>query len=269
MRSITPILSLFLAGAMYAQPDAQAPDVQTIVQRSVAANEADWNAAPEFAFLEDDRSGENDRTYEVMMILGSPYRRLIRVNGIALSPQAEQKEQRKLADAVRQRRSESQAARQARIGNYAAERKHDRLLMEQLTKAFDFTLSDNQKMTSRDVYVLQATPRNGYIPPNTEARVLRGMEGELWIDKLTFQWVKVMARVIHPVSIAGFLARVQPGTYFELEKMPVTKDIWLPKHFAMKSRARVLSLIGHKTQEDVTYSNYHKINPSSRSLSEP
>lgn len=264
LRSISPILSLFLlAGATYAQPD-----VQTIVQRSIASNEADWNAAPEYAYLEDDRTGENDRTYEVTMILGSPYRRLIRVNGMALSPQAEQKELRRLEDARQQRRSESQAARKARIAKYDAERKRDHLLMEQLTKAFDFTLSGQENVASREVYVLQAVPRNGYTPPNMEARVLRGMEGELWIDKLTFQWVKVIARVIHPVSIAGLLARVEPGTYFELEKMPVTKDIWLPKHFAMKSRARILSLIGHKTQDDVTYSSYHKISGFSRGLSD-
>ena len=57
-----------------------------------------------------------------------------------------------------------------------------------------------------------------YEPPNNEAKVLTGMEGMLWIDKTTFQWVKVEATVIQPVSIAGFLAQVQPGTCFELEK---------------------------------------------------
>jgi hypothetical protein len=43
------------------------------------------------------------------------------------------------------------------------------------------------------------------------------MEGTLWIDKKTFQWVKVEATVIRPVSIAGFLAQVQTGRRFELE----------------------------------------------------
>jgi len=30
------------------------------------------------------------------------------------------------------------------------------------------------------------------------------MEGKLWIDEKTFQWVKVEATVIRPVSIEGF-----------------------------------------------------------------
>jgi hypothetical protein len=41
--------------------------------------------------------------------------------------------------------------------------------------------------------------------------VLTGMEGKLWIDEKTFQWVKVEATVIRPVSIEGFLAEVEPG----------------------------------------------------------
>jgi hypothetical protein len=61
---------------------------------------------------------------------------------------------------------------------------------------------------------------------------------------------------VRPVSIAGFLARVQPGTRFELEKMPVANGIWLPKHFAMKSSARILFLFRHHSQEDETYFNY-------------
>ena len=47
------------------------------------------------------------------------------------------------------------------------------------------------------------------------------MEGTLWIDRDTFQWVKVEAQVTRPVKIVGFLAEVEPGTHFELEKKPI------------------------------------------------
>ena len=87
------------------------------------------------------------------------------------------------------------------------------------------------------------------------------MEGSSTIDKKTIQWVKVEATVIRPVSIAGFLAQVQPGTRFELEKMPVTDSIWLPEHFAMKSQARVLFLFTRKSQDDESYFGYHKASP--------
>ncbi|MFZ0537399.1 MAG: hypothetical protein WAM47_11070, partial [Candidatus Sulfotelmatobacter sp.] len=104
-----------------------------------------------------------------------------------------------------------------------------------------------------------------YRPPNMETEALTGMEGKLWIDRASFQWVKVEAQVMHPVSIAGFLAQVEPGTHFELEKQPVAPDIWLPRHFAMKAHAKILFVIPHRDQEDDTYFDCHKAGPGTGS----
>ena len=84
------------------------------------------------------------------------------------------------------------------------------------------------------------------------------MEGTLWIDQSTFQWMKVEAHVMRPVTIEGFLAEVEPGTHFEFEKQPVIPDVWLATHFSMKARARVIHLFAHQEQEDDTYFDYHK-----------
>jgi hypothetical protein len=62
----------------------------------------------------------------------------------------------------------------------------------------------------------------------------------------------VGAEIVQSVSIAGFLAQVQPCMRFELEKMPVAEGIWLPKHFSMKARAKVLFFFSHKSQADET-----------------
>jgi hypothetical protein len=48
---------------------------------------------------------------------------------------------------------------------------------------------------------------------------------------------------------------------FELEKMPLADNIWLPKHFAMKSRAKILFLFTRKSQADEVYYGYHKPAP--------
>jgi len=193
--------------------------------------------------------------------LGSPYERLVAVNGKPLSPEQEAGEQQKLDATANKRKNEPQPERGKRIARYEKDRRSDQLLMEQLTKALDFKLVGERKLGEHEVYVLKATPRPGYEPPNTEAKVLTGMEGELWIDKKTFQWVKVEATVIHPVSIASFLAEVEPGTHFELEKMSLQDNLWLPKHFAMKSRAKIFFLFTRKSQADETYSGYHKTAP--------
>lgn len=238
------------------------PDAQTIIQRSVQANEADWDAFPKYEFDETDfLPGGHSRTYHVTMILGSPYEQLTRVDGKPLTPDRSALENRKMQRAIESRRNETAAERARRVATYQKDRDRDHLLMGQLTLAFNFKVTGEQKMGPYKVYVLKAKVRPGYNPPVRDAEVLTGMEGELWIDEQSFQWVKVEAHVIQPVTIEGFLARVEPGTRFELEKTPVGNGIWLRQHFSMHSRAKILFLFSHDGQEEETYSNYHLKDP--------
>jgi hypothetical protein len=244
-------------------------DARAIIEHSVEANGRDWSAASDYEYFERDREPSGGtKTFEDLLIFGSPYQRLVEVNGKPLSREGQADEQRKLKATIVQRRDESERERAERIAKYKQNRNGDHLLMEQLTVAFDFTLVGEQNLDGYNVYVLKATPRAGYRPPNVEAKALRGMQGKLWIDKKTFQWVKVEAQVIRPVSIEGFLAEVEPGTRFELEKMAIDHGVWLPKHYAMKSNARVLFFFTHKSQEEESYYGYRKPVPVEQLLNE-
>jgi hypothetical protein len=159
--------------------------------------------------------------------------------------------------------------REERIAKYENDRRRDHLLMDEMIKAFNFKLVREQKSGALDVYVLQATPRPEYQPPSKETKVLTGMQGELWIEKQTFHWMKVEAEVIHPVSIMGFLARVEPGTRFELKNMPVGNGVWLPEHFAMHSLAKILFFYTSKNQEDETYFDYKGIRNEAAACGRP
>jgi len=236
-----------------------AQDVQTIIQRSVQANEKDWQADPQYDHYETDQEdGNPPQTYEVRMILGSPYKRLVAVNGSTLSAEQQGSEQHKMQQEIAKRQAETPQQRAERIAKWQKDRKRDHLLMEQLTAAFDFKLLGQQKLGPYQVYTLRATPRLGYKPPNMQSQVLTGMQGKLWIDTNTFQWVKVQAKVMQPVSIQGFLATVEPGTHFELEKAPVGDGVWEPAHFSMKSQAKVLFFFSHRSQENDVYFGYRK-----------
>ena len=238
-------------------------NADTIIQRSVEANKRDWEAAPNFDCSERDRTHDGDKTYQDTMILGSPYQRVLAVNGKPLTPAQTAEEKRKLENTISERKNESPQKRAERIAKYEEERKRDHAMMEEMVKAFDFKLLGETKLDGHAVYFLQASPRKGYKPPNMEAEALTGMQGKLWVDKKTFQWVKVEANVTRPVSIKGFLAQVEPGTFFELEKIPVAPGIWLAKHFSMRSRAKILKLIPKNGEEDDTYFNYHQASPNS------
>jgi hypothetical protein len=231
------------------------------VQRSVANTNADWAAAPQYGFTEHDVITKGARrtakTYQVMMIEGSPYNKLLSKNGQRLSPAEAAQEDRKLQQEIEHRRHESPSARQKRIAEYAKERRQDHALMSQMVKAFNFTLDGEDTVDGRRCYVLDATPKPGYHPPNRDTRVLKGMRGKMWVDAQQYQWVKVQAEVFRPVSFGFFFARVKPGTEFILEQKPLQRNLWLPSHFFMHVKARVL-IASRQSSDDETYSNYHR-----------
>lgn len=227
-----------------------------IVARSARVTQADFRAYPKYSHTERDKDGTSDKTYRVRMIEGSPYQELIAVDGKPLSLDHQKQEENKLRQEIAKRKSESPDAKRQRVANYERDRQRDNTMMQQLTAAFDFELLKTGRLDGFDVYILRATPKPGYKPPNLDSQVLPGMQGRMWIDQKSFQWVRVTAQVIHPVSIMGFLASVQPGTRFELEKRPIGNGIWAPAHFSMHSSALVLGLFSHKSQEDQTFTDY-------------
>jgi len=250
---LTACIAVVFCGHLHAAESAQ-----QIIAKSVAANERDWAANPLYSYNEQTKDADGSKTEQVIMLYGSPYHRLLKVHGEPLSRQDQQREQMKFDRAAAERRAESRGARASRIAKFEKSRARDHLMMSQLTRALTFQLIGQSSISGRQVFVLTATPRPDYQPPNMESRVLTGMKGQLWIDTLTYQWVKVEAEVVSPVTIGGFLATVQPGTQFELEKQPVTNDIWLPSHFSVHSQSRILGLFRHSTQEDDRYFDYMK-----------
>ena len=257
MRSRAWIAALFVAPFLCCSIlHSEGLSAADIIARSAQATQRDWEADPHYDCLEQDRTKDGSKTYEDLMIDGSPYQELVAVHGRPLPPAQQAEEKQKLQQTIARRKSETPPERAQRVAKYQENRKRDHALMTDLTKAFNFTLRGKGRLDGREVYVLDARPRPGYKPDSAQTQVLTGMKGRLWIDTKTFQWVRVEAEVIHPVSIDGFLARVEPGTRFELEKMPVADGVWLPKHFAMRSHARVLFVFGRHGSDDESYSQY-------------
>jgi hypothetical protein len=239
-----------------AQPAA---GITEIVKESARVADHDLAAGRSYDYSETDlESDGSKKTYAVRMLFGSPYRQLIEIDGKALPPSKQQTEAHKLEREIARRKRESPADRARRTGEFQKQQNRDERMMTQFVGAFDFTLVRQTQLDGRRVYEIQARPRAGYRPTDRESKVFTGMLGTLWIDEATYQWAKVQAVVIHPVSVAGFLATVEPGTRFDLEKRPVEPGTWLATHYSMTSTAKVFSIIPHGNREDQTYFNYHK-----------
>jgi hypothetical protein len=232
-----------------------------IIKRSIAASQRNWTDAPKWSFKERDaqpkKNGEiASKTYQVFVIEGSQYNKLIALNDHPLSPEQSAKEEQKLKEEIRKRKSEAAADRNKRVQDYRRERNQDHAMMLEMMNAFVFTPAGEESVRGRPTYVLDATPKPGYTPKNRDTKVLKGMKGRLYVDKATFQWVKVQAEVTSPVSFYGFLAKVEPGTRFVLEQAPVSSRLWYPIHFRQEVNATALGVIHRDKEEDERYSDY-------------
>jgi len=140
---------------------AQAPDAKDIVSRSVAVNDADWKALPQFSHIEKDvqqkAEGRTTKSYEVTMIEGSPYQKLIAINDRPLPADERQKEEEKMKKEIEKRQNESSTDRANRIAKYQKERNTDHLLMHEMINAFEFKLAGEDTINGHPVYVLDAT----------------------------------------------------------------------------------------------------------------
>ena len=249
-----------------AQPGASTPSAAEVVRHSVVANTVDWKAQPDYAYkaynlkTKIDSAGQPEsrvaKTFEVMMIEGSPYNRLIAINNEPLTRAQAAQEDAKMQREMLRRQHEGASDRRARVSKYENDRAEEHMLMQQMVDAFNFKLLGEETLEGTECYVLDAAPRPDYVPPVERAKVLTGMHGRLWIDKNQYHWVKVQAEVISPVQFALFIAQVKPGTKFELDQAPVG-NVWLPKCFTESVNASVLGLYGYRTKEDTHFSDYH------------
>jgi len=250
----------------------ESPTVSEIVHRSVLANTVDWNAQPQYTHRERDIKTKIDgsgrvqiaqsRTVEISLLDGSPYSRLVAIDNQPLNRQQQDEEQSKFAAELARRRHESASDRRARITKYQAERADEHTLMQQMVDAFTFSLAGEQSVGGVNCYVLDAKPNPAYQPPVEKARVLLGMKGRLWIDKEHHHWVKVEAEVINPVQFGLFVAKVKPGTRFELEQAAIG-DVWLPKYFSQSVNATVFGFYAMRNNEEDLYSDYRPVRMTS------
>lgn len=250
------VLPLSAAGN---QPEAAQPDVAGILRRSLEVTRADWQHQSNMVDVERDADSQDgkssSKTYQVMMIDGTPYNHLIARDGKPLPHEEAAHQTQLLAEETAKRANESPDERAKRVGKYHHSQERVLNMMQEMTRAMNYTFDGRSTLNGHQVIVLNATPKPGYQPPTRESKVLTGMAGKLWIDEDSYQWVRVEAQVIKPVSFGFFVAKVYPGTRFLLEQEPIQANVWMPAHFQVQVKSTVLMVHKDFTHDEI-YRDY-------------
>ena len=256
MRALLP--GLASATALFAEVDAR-----EIVRRAVAADDRNWKIARNYEFSErvDARRSDSQgrvkskevKTYDVMLLEGSPYRRLAGRDDRPLSLADEKREQEKLARSIAERRKESAARRERRLTEYESRPEWQREAWHELADAFDFRLTGESSLDGSSPYVIEATPRQGYRPRSRTGKALRHLEGKLWVDKQDYRLVKAEVNVIDPIWVGLFLVRLATGSRAVFEQDRVNDEVWLPRRVQVILSVRLGLLKVLNIEQEVIY----------------
>ncbi len=260
---------LLLAAGFLSAASAQLVDPKVLVTQSIANYNHDWREAMSWAYTQTDVShdagGLKTEVFEIAPLEGTPYDRLILRNGQPLDSDEQRKEERKYEKIARERSAESPGERAERIQKYEKARE----FVNEVPNAYNFKLLGSENVNGRPAWVVQLTPRADFESEIPHASILRHIEGKLWIDKEDVRWAKAEAPVMDKISIGVILARIGPGTSFEVEQVRIADDLWLPQEIRIKGMARVLLFHEKNLGEELTFANYHKESSSSASSQQP
>ena len=207
------------------------------------------------------------RIHDIMLLDGSPYRRLVARDDRSLPRGEEKKEQEKLARSIAERREETAAQRAQRLAEYDRRPEWQREAWRELPEAFDFRLAREEVWDGHSLYVIDATPRQGYQPRSRTAKVLAHLQGKLWVDRQDYHLLKAEVEVVDTITVGLFLVRVAKGSRAAFEQTLVNDEVWLPRHVRAFVSARLGLLKVLRIEQEISYSKCREFQANSPIIS--
>jgi hypothetical protein len=253
---------------------ALAQDANEIVRRASDRDFTNFEARKNYTYQERQEVREYNgkgkltkteiETHEILILQGQPYEKLIARNDHPLSEKDAQKEQKKLDNEVEKRKKQS-AAEKAKLEK---ERLEEQKYLREFTEAFDFKVIGEEAVSGKPAWVILVTPKQGYRPKLSDAKMFTKLRGKVWISKDEYHWVKAEGEAIDTLSFGFFLFRVAPGATVSFEQTSVNGEVWLPSRISVRAEARIAILKKMRAEVDITYREYRKFQADSKIVSE-
>ncbi len=250
------------------------PDLSEIVRKAFEHEQASERKARQYTFhrrVQENSLDGNDavrksesKTYDVTLLEGEEYERLIAVNDIPVNARREAEEQRKLDKSIEKRRNESPDAKRKRLAKIEKERQQERRWIHEILNVFDFSLAGEETVDGVETWVIAAEPKPHYQPEYGKARFLQKLHGKFWIAKSDYGWLKLEAETLDTVSFGLFLLRLAKGSTLQFHQRRMEEGLWMMDKFRVRFEARA-GLIKNFNKEVLGgFSNYRKFSTESQ-----
>lgn len=112
--------------------------------------------------------------------------------------------------------------------------------------------------------VLDYKPNPNWVPPNTEAQALTGLEGRVWIDAKTRNVVRMEGTIFRSVNFGwGMLAHIYPGGKLVLNQTNAGGNRWIFTDFSMQLSVRALMVKKLDIRSHAKASDFQTLGPMS------
>jgi hypothetical protein len=259
---------LLIATAAFAQ------DANEIIRRATDRDFTNFESRKNYTYQERTEVREYNtkcklnktdvQTVEVLILEGQPYEKLVARNDQPLSEKDAKKEQNKLDKEVEKRKHQS-ASEKAKLDK---ERLEEQKYLHEFTEAFDFKVIGQEAVSGKPAWVISVTPKQGYKPKASDAKMFAKLRGKVWIDQGEYHWVKAEGEAIDTLSFGFSLFRVAPGATVSFEQVRVNGEVWLPSRISVRAEARIAILKKMRAEVDITYRDYRKFQADSKIVSE-
>jgi hypothetical protein len=249
---------LIAAVALIHLPGTAQPAPDQLIHAAIAARQAQDEKGWKFTYREDEDRFEKDkkgtvvpgerRTYDVIMLEGEPYRKLIRLNGQPL----DEKMQRRVEQEMEAARAERRAHKRGTI-----ERSVVVAELESLEKLFDNKVIGAETLGGRQAWRMESQPKAGYKPANKEEAQALGARRITWFDQQEGVELKHLDVFIRATN--GF----QPGSEMELEYGKVG-EAWLPAAQSLRIDFKVFAVVHARGETRYRFYDYKKFEVESK-----
>jgi hypothetical protein len=240
-----------------------------MIRRSIEAHQANAKKARNYTYQEyrvqtdrDSRGKPGDRqsrTWDIIALEGSTYRKLILRNERPLSEKEQTKEDEQLRRETERRKNENSEQRKQRLFNYTYNYSFP---YEKLNEIYAFRALAEEEIGGRRTTLLEGVPKPGYQPHAADEKEAVNFRLKLWLEHEEYYPVRIWLEVI------GDHSRLQKGTTFQIDSDKVNNDAWLAQrnesHFSM----RPMRLFTARGDQIITYSKFQKFQVDSKLLIE-
>lgn len=259
-RATAAWLAVCLGVAAFAQapPSPLTPtEARTLLERVRANLFRDRELESQYTYLEKRRdvrvsklgkvSLGDERVFEVYPSPepGGTYKRLISVNGVALSAEElRRRDERHRNDVLgeQQRRAAESPAQRAERERKRAERlARQRREVDEAIDVFEIQPTRRVSLDghARPLLEVRLTPRPHARASSDLVKYARKFGGLAWVDEADAQVVRVQLTAIEDVTIGwGLIGRVHKGSVATFERRQVNGEIWLPWRASLDVRGR-------------------------------